>query len=86
MIKWRDNMSKKPLWYHILLLVVLLPAIEGLITNTQSSHFRVMISITAVLWIIGMMEIRKNLNVAIWLLVLFALMFILMAEISKISA
>lgn len=77
-------MNKKPLWYHITIAIVLLPAIEGIITNTPSSHFRVMVSITAVLWIVGMFEIRRNLNVAIWILILFALMFILIVEISKV--
>ncbi|NGP60367.1 hypothetical protein L3476_22290 [Paenibacillus thiaminolyticus] len=77
-------MNKKPLWYHITIAIVLLPAIEGIITNTPSSHFRVMVSITAVLWIVGMFEIRRNLNVAIWILILFALMFILTVEISKV--
>ncbi|RJG18980.1 hypothetical protein [Paenibacillus thiaminolyticus] len=77
-------MNKKPLWYHVALGIVLLPAIQGLISNTPSSHFRVMVSITAVLWIVGMFEIRRNLNVAIWMLILFALMFILTVEISKV--
>lgn len=44
-----------------------------------------MVSITAMLWIIGMFEIRKNLNVGIWMLILFALVFILTVEISKVS-
>ncbi|WCF08193.1 hypothetical protein NDS46_28725 [Paenibacillus thiaminolyticus] len=78
-------MNKKPLWYHVALAIVLLPAIEGIITNTPSSHFRVMVSVTAMLWIIGMFEIRKNLNVGIWMLILFALVFILTVEISKVS-
>lgn len=56
--KGRDY-EQKPLWYHVALAIVLLPAIEGIITNTPSSHFRVMVSITAMLWIIGMFEIRK---------------------------
>ncbi|BFH17850.1 hypothetical protein WJ0W_001730 [Paenibacillus melissococcoides] len=50
-------MNKKPLWYHAALAIVLLPAIEGMITNTPSSHFRAMVSITAILWIVGMFEI-----------------------------
>ncbi len=72
-------------WSVFLHTIVLLPAIEGIITNTPSSHFRAMVSITAMLWIIGMFEIRKNLNVAIWMLILFAFMFILTVELSKVS-